>query len=1640
MVSFRCGLCCSILLAGAGLPAIAQVTAAGAGTAVTPLGNTFQIEGGTVAGDNLFHELGQFDLAAEQTAHFLSAADTVNIFGQIVGGAPATVDGLLRVTGSSANLYLINPAGLMLGPNARLDLSGSFTATTADEIGFGENWLSVYGTNDYAALVGTPDRYGFSLAEPGAVISEGQLAVSPGQFIHLVGGDVVNSGSLSAPDGEIALVGVPGQHRLQIRSSNSLLGLELEPMAGLTATDIPSLLTGGHDVSPTTLLTRADGAVQLGDCVGLTCAVVSGALQAGEITITAPAVSLVAAEVTAVTATRGQIRIGGDYQGQPSLPAAQQTTIDSASTVSASAVSASAAAAAGLAEAGGQIIVWADDTARVHGELTADNGFIETSGKRQIDLSGARIQAAGGAWLIDPTDIAIQAGATGANQIAPATIEAQLDAGTNVTITTAGAGPGAGDITLVDSIDQQGGGDASLSLIARAITFSPGRQINLTSAGTLTLGLNQVNPQPGVTTAAVGNVLELIGTVRGERIVDLGPGTYTGGTILIDRDVTVRGAGRDFTQLVGDGTYRLLEVLPGVTATLEGLGFVQGRASLGGGLLNEGTLTLNNSLLENNQATVNGGGLYNRGQLQVSDTVFLDNTATADAGAIYGDDNSFTTIINSVFDSNAADTLDGGAIHLGDDAMVVVEGSDFTNNTAQSSGGAISNHHVGAVLTVTNSTFSNNVAGSSGGAIVTRNGAQSTVIDSVLQGNTAVQTGGALAVLSGGALTVREASLDSNAAREGGAIGASGATLTVSDSLVQGNSATRDGGGIYTSSATLSEFQGLQLQANQAGDQGGGIYFSQGSEAKMASSILANNQANTDGGAIAVNGTGVVLTLNDTQLLNNLSGRDGGAIYAALGGQATVTHSEVVANAAQGQGGGFYVGNTSQISLDNSTVADNTAALDGGGVATRDAGQVTISRSTLSNNQATATGGGLDLDAASDSLLRNVTLSGNQATLGGGLALGGSASVSLENVTVANNQSSVSGGGLSNPAGGVLSMQNVIVADNQAPSSPDVDGAITSLGHNLVSIRGSSTGYGPADLPDGADARLGPLTDNGGPTATHLIQVGSAAIDAGQPVGAAVTDQRGQVRGAGLASDIGAVEFIPDEAAIDPNVPDGGSPPPVTLPLLSPDPGRFDPTRFSLNNPRFVSPRLEALWAENRQLENAERQFLADSAAVGVRTAAVTAVDEVVFQQLERRLGESYERYWSTLPAQDLTLQQVQDILRRAQQLHQHNAAVIYPLFVAPQLRGSEAEAPQPVAGSPSLAPAINRQGPDNRDGQRELVLLVIPAVGEPLLRRVGVSETTVLQQVKLFRTMAADPEDAQGYRPLAQQFYHWLVAPVEPDLRQLGIDQLIYSPDEGLRTLPLAAMHDGEQFVVDRFGLSMVPSMSLTQFGFDTARFDKTLAGGASEFEQLAALPGVAVELDRVGAIAPNTEVLFNQDFTLDNLLQTQAQLNPDVLHLATHAEFTAGDAGASYIQFWDTKLSLDRLETYDWQAVELLILSACTTALGSPDAELGFAGLAMAAGVESTIGSLWAVSDIATLALMDAFYQQLRQGKGRAEALQNAQRQLIQGEIYLHHGQLVTPDGVIDLPEIDGLPERADFTHPFYWSAFVAVGNPWL
>jgi filamentous hemagglutinin family protein len=175
--------------------AIAQITPAtdGTGTTIVTQGNQFDITGGTRSSDgaNLFHSFQQFGLNPGQVANFLSTPGTQNILGRVIGGQASLINGPIQITGGLSHLYLLNPAGIVFGANASLNVPGSFTATTANGIRFSDQWWGI-ATHpaQFSSLTGTPTGFGFGDNAAGTIFNAGQLRSAQG--IALLGGQVIN--------------------------------------------------------------------------------------------------------------------------------------------------------------------------------------------------------------------------------------------------------------------------------------------------------------------------------------------------------------------------------------------------------------------------------------------------------------------------------------------------------------------------------------------------------------------------------------------------------------------------------------------------------------------------------------------------------------------------------------------------------------------------------------------------------------------------------------------------------------------------------------------------------------------------------------------------------------------------------------------------------------------------------------------------------------------------------------------------------------------------------------------------------------------------------------------------------------------------------------------------------------------------------------------------------------------------------------------------------------------------------------------------------------------------------------------------------------------------------------------------------
>ncbi len=310
------------------------------------------------------------------------------------------------------------------------------------------------------------------------------------------------------------------------------------------------------------------------------------------------------------------------------------------------------------------------------------------------------------------------------------------------------------------------------------------------------------------------------------------------------------------------------------------------------------------------------------------------------------------------------------------------------------------------------------------------------------------------------------------------------------------------------------------------------------------------------------------------------------------------------------------------------------------------------------------------------------------------------------------------------------------------------------------------------------------------------------------------------------------------------------------------------------------------------------------------------------------------------------------------------------------------------------------------------------------------------------FLAEISQPTATRRYLSLGKQLYDWMLAPVETALTKNNINTIVFCVGPGLKSIPFSALYDGEQFLVEKYGVSLIPGFNLSQISIGTLADAQILAMGASQFADETALPGVETELETIAQTPWPGEFVLNKAFSLEAFQRLREKTNFSIVHLATHANFVGGAPAESYIQFGDRRLTLSEMTKLNLNdpPVDLLVLSACQTAVGDKNAELGFSGLAIQAGVRTALASFWYVSDAGTLALMSEFYQRLKQSFDKADALRQTQIGMIRGTVYVKSGELVSSRGPVTLPPVlqGSSPNPTSLSHPFYWAGFSLIGSP--
>lgn len=329
--------------------------------------------------------------------------------------------------------------------------------------------------------------------------------------------------------------------------------------------------------------------------------------------------------------------------------------------------------------------------------------------------------------------------------------------------------------------------------------------------------------------------------------------------------------------------------------------------------------------------------------------------------------------------------------------------------------------------------------------------------------------------------------------------------------------------------------------------------------------------------------------------------------------------------------------------------------------------------------------------------------------------------------------------------------------------------------------------------------------------------------------------------------------------------------------------------------------------------------------------------------------------------------------------------------------------------------------------------------------QRSFIAYTTVVPQDEVEATvnlLRDSLDQANDYRflPPAQQLYNWLIRPAQAQLATNQVNTLVFVLDGVLRNIPMSVLHDGQQYLIEQpYSIALTPGLQLLDSQpLSPDQLRTALLAGITEARQgYSALPNVRDELAQIQAEIPRTTTLLdlgpdlgqatvdrelqvNGGFTNTNF-ETAIESTPyPIVHLATHGQFSS-QLTETYVLTGDSRLTIDDLRiALQTTAIrrdgtlELLVLSACSTATGDNRAALGLAGVAVRAGARSTVATLWQVNDYSSAEFMGTFYRELSTVRtlhtSKAAALQQAQRSLLQ------------------------YPE---YQHPYFWAPYVLIGN---
>ncbi|NJL46418.1 MAG: CHAT domain-containing protein [Leptolyngbyaceae cyanobacterium SM2_5_2] len=335
--------------------------------------------------------------------------------------------------------------------------------------------------------------------------------------------------------------------------------------------------------------------------------------------------------------------------------------------------------------------------------------------------------------------------------------------------------------------------------------------------------------------------------------------------------------------------------------------------------------------------------------------------------------------------------------------------------------------------------------------------------------------------------------------------------------------------------------------------------------------------------------------------------------------------------------------------------------------------------------------------------------------------------------------------------------------------------------------------------------------------------------------------------------------------------------------------------------------------------------------------------------------------------------------------------------------------------------------------GDRLEIILKLPQDRNLLHYRSPITKTELENTIQTLKNDLEEDYTFNRVRTNAQKLYDYIVKPAASDLKSHRIDTLVFALTGALQEIPMSVLHDGNQYLIEHYAISEILGLKLDNpVPIQRESLNILAAGLAQVSPQLpddirvnfAPLPNVNRELQVIEASDLPTKTLIDQQFTRQNFNTVINEETFSVTHLASHGQFSSNPQD-TFLLTAPTGDDNGKIAANDLavlfrvrgriqpEPIELLILSACETAVGDDLATLGIAGTAYRAGARSVIATLWTLDDAPTVRFAEELYKNLGQDSiSKAEALRQAQLALL---------------------------KNPQFEHPRYWGSYILTGN-WL